>query len=147
MSEPRVLRVLQFKDGLSFVVDRILNGKKHPVIVAIFGPRDSGKTKLREVARDRLHREFGKSGLSVMCGTDLYDYPQYHSGLDFLLVEDVGDYVSTDAYVLRYFTKFPDLSVYITQKFSMESLEPQARALIQEGVYDLVIENPQATKK
>lgn len=144
MDEPRVM---QFEDGLSFIVDRIVNGKEPPVIVAIFGPRDGGKTKLREATRDKLHREFGKSGLSVMCGTDLNDYPQYHTGLDFLLVEDVGTYVSADAYAMRYFAKFPDLSVYITPKFSMEGLEPQARALVQEGAYDLIIENPQATEK
>ena len=140
------LNLQNFQNGLEYVVNSVLRGDHKPIIVSVVGPPNSGKSELRLRSHRRLSSS-GQHGWVGMRGDTLDRFPKYDGELDYFIFEDVGGYTLGDSYSLENFGKTPNLRVYITKQFILETLPSLMIKDIEEGIYELIIENPVAVNK
>ena len=141
------LRIMNFEDGLSFIVQTVLSKAQYkPVIVFIDGFPNAGKTKLIRRSLEELYNR-GKFGCGLMRRDPLNRLPEYENGLDYLLIQETGAYSpEVDIYTEQNFGKKPDLIVHIAKRFSLDYLSDIRKVELERGDY-VVIENPDARNK
>ena len=139
-------RVLNFEQGLNDLVQIVLKSKNRPTIISIHGFPNSGKTELR-VRAHRILQKQGKMGWIAMCKTPIAELPQHPEGPDYFLIEDLQFIWPSKTYALDNFSRFPDLSSYIAKRFCQEKLPRGVAEAIENGDYQIIIENPAATVK
>lgn len=143
------LNILNFENGVDYIVKTILEGEEKPVLVSIHGVPNSGKSKLRRTVQDKLWTDFKKLGWSSMCDTSLerFDLSWHIENPEFFLIEDLVLTISVNRYTKENFGRVPDLKVYIAKRFSLSSLPKILRDYMEKEKYDLIIENPKAEIK
>jgi hypothetical protein len=136
-----------FEEGLGYVIDTIVNAKakQKPVIVTITGEPNSGKSELRIQAKKRLE-VLGISGWLGNTGDSQDRMGRYFiTDPGFVFIEDISFPRFSDQYSREMFGKNPDLRVYVYR--NSDDIRHINLKNIAKGVFDLVIENPNAKIK
>jgi len=140
------LNIKNFEEGLEYILTNILEGKDKPVLVSVHGVPHSGKTEFRK----RIHysaEKLGKKGWIGMCGDSLDKFKIHTETPDYFIMEDTQYVNGVDMYTEQNFGKLPDLRVYISKNFSFDPISPFIKLKMEEGLYGLIIENPQASER